>query len=146
MDVDSVCYSWSGNLGNLLPLTGADNTQYLQGLFNSISSVAVGNSGGAITNSFNTIMQGDKQIMKSGRLDSNTGNLSVQYPYIKIERPIWTRPANYEELHGMPYDAENSISNMSGFVKFNVVNVESSTATDAEKEKIKDLLTEGIII
>ena len=146
MDVDSVCYSWSGNLANLLPLTGADNTQYLQGLFNSISSVAVGNSGGSITNSFNTIMQGDKQIMKSGRLDSNTGNLSVQYPYIKIERPIWTRPDNYEELHGMPYDAENSISNMSGFVKFNVVNVESSTATDAEKEKIKDLLTEGIII
>ena len=77
MDVDSVCYSWSGNLANLLPLTGADNTQYLQGLFNSISSVAVGNSGGSITNSFNTIMQGDKQIMKSGRLDSNTGNLSI---------------------------------------------------------------------
>ena len=146
MDVDSVTYSWSGNLATQLPLNGVDNTQYLQGLISSVSSVAMGNVGGSIANSVNTVFMGDKAIMKSGRLDCNTGNLGIMYPYIKVERPVWTRPDNYEEIHGMPYDAENSISNMSGFVKFNVVNVESSTATDAEKEKIKDLLTEGIII
>ena len=146
MDVDSVCYSWSGNLANLLPLTGADNTQYLQGLFNSISSVAVGNSGGSITNSFNTIMQGDKQIMKSGRLDSNTGNLSVQYPYIKIERPIWARPGNYLDMVGQPYFAEDTIGNLTGFVKVIEVKSELNGVPEESRDRIIELLKDGVYI
>ena len=146
MDVDSVCYTWSGNLSNLLPLTGADNTQYLQGLFNSISSVAVGNSGGSITNSFNTIMQGDKQIMKSGRLDSNTGNLSVQYPYIKIERPIWARPTNYLDMLGQPYFAEDTIGNLTGFVKVVEVKSELNGVPEESRDKIIELLKDGVYI
>ena len=146
MDVDSVCYSWSGNLANLLPLTGADNTQYLQGLFNSISSVAVGNSGGAITNSFNTIMQGDKQIMKSGRLDSNTGNLSVQYPYIKIERPIWARPSNYLGMMGQPYFAEDTLGNLSGYVKVTEVKSELNGVPEESRDRIIELLKDGVYI
>ena len=146
MDVDSVCYSWSGNLANLLPLTGADNTQYLQGLFNSISSVAVGNSGGAITNSFNTIMQGDKQIMKSGRLDSNTGNLSVQYPYIKIERPIWARPSNYLDMLGQPYFAEETLGNLSGYVKVTEVKSELNGVPEESRDRIIELLKDGVYI
>lgn len=146
MDVDSVCYTWSGNLSNLLPLTGADNTQYLQGLFNSISSVAVGNSGGSITNSFNTIMQGDKQIMKSGRLDSNTGNLSVQYPYIKIDRPIWSRPGNYLDMVGQPYFAEDTIGNLTGFVKVVEVKSELNGVPEESRDRIIELLKDGVYI
>ena len=146
MDVDSICYTWSGNLANLLPLTGADNTQYLQGLFNSISSVAVGNSGGSITNSFNTIMQGDKQIMKSGRLDSNTGNLSVQYPYIKIERPIWARPSNYLDMMGQPYFAEDTLGNLSGFVKVTEVKSELNGVPEESRDRIIELLKDGVYI
>lgn len=146
MDVDSVTYSWSGNLSTQLPLTGADNTQYLQGLFNSISSVAVGNSGGSITNSFNTIMQGDKQIMKSGRLDSNTGNLSIMFPYIKIERPIWVRPNNYLDMMGQPYFAEDTLGNLSGFVKVTEVKSELNGVPEESRDRIIELLKEGVYI
>lgn len=146
MDVDSVTYSWSGNLSTQLPLTGADNTQYLQGLFNSISSVAVGNSGGSITNSFNTIMQGDKQIMKSGRLDSNTGNLSIMFPYIKIERPIWARPSNYLDMMGQPYFAEDTLGNLSGYVKVTEVKSELNGVPEESRDRIIELLKEGVYI
>lgn len=146
MDVDSVTYSWSGNLSTQLPLTGADNTQYLQGLFNSISSVAVGNSGGSITNSINTIFNGDKQIMKSGRLDSNTGNLSIMFPYIKIERPIWARPNNYLDMLGQPYFAEDTLGNLSGFVKVTEVKSELNGVPEASRDRIIELLKEGVYI
>lgn len=146
MDVDSITYSWSGNLSTQLPLTGADNTQYLQGLFNSISSVAVGNSGGSITNSFNTIMQGDKQIMKSGRLDSNTGNLSIMFPYIKIERPIWARPDNYLDMLGQPYFAEDTLGNLSGYVKVTEVKSELYGVPEESRDRIIELLKEGVYI
>lgn len=146
MDVDSITYSWSGNLSTQLPLTGADNTQYLQGLFSSISSVAVGNCGGSITNSFNTVMQGDKQIMKSGRLDSNTGNLSIMFPYIKIERPIWARPSNYLDMIGQPYFAEDTLGNLSGFVKVTEVKSELNGVPEESRDKIIELLKEGVYI
>ena len=146
MDVDSVTYSWSGNLSTQLPLTGADNTQYLQGLFNSISSVAVGNVGGSINNSFNTIMQGDKQIMKSGRLDSNTGNLSIMYPFIKIERPIWARPNNYLDMLGQPYFAEDTLGNLSGYVKVTEVKSELNGVPEESRDRIIELLKDGVYI
>lgn len=146
MDVDSVTYSWSGNLATQLPLNGADNTQYLQSLYNSVSSVAVGNVGGSIGNSFNTVLQGDKQIMKSGRIDGNTGNLSIMYPFIKIERPIWTRPTNYLTMQGQPYDATETLSNLSGYVKVKEVKSELSNVPLEMRDKIVDLLKEGVYI
>lgn len=146
MDVDSVTYSWSGNLANQLPLNGVDNTQYLQSLFNSISSVAMGTVGGSITQSFNTVMQGDKQIMKSGRLDGNTGNLSIMYPFIKIERPIWTRPDTYLTMQGQPFDATETLSNLSGYVKVKEVKSELSNVPLEMQDRIIELLKEGVYI
>lgn len=146
MDVDSVTYSWSGNLSTQLPLTGADNTQYLQGLFNSISSVAIGSSGGGITNSMYTIFNGNKEIIKSGRLDSNTGNLSIQFPYIKIERPIWARPDNYLDMVGQPYFAEDTLGNLSGFVKVTEVKSELNGVPEESRDRIIELLKDGVYI
>ena len=146
MDVDSVTYSWSGNLSTQLPLTGADNTQYLQGLFNSISSVAIGSSGGSITNSMNTIFNGDKQIIKSGRLDANTGNLSIMFPYIKIERPIWVRPSNYLDMMGQPYFAEDTLGNLSGYVKVTEVKSELNGVPEESRDRIIELLKDGVYI
>lgn len=146
MDVDSVTYSWSGNLSTQLPLTGADNTQYLQGLFNSISSVAIGSSGGVITNSMYPIFNGDKQIIKSGRLDSNTGNLSIMFPYIKIERPIWTRPSNYLDMMGQPYFAEDTLGNLSGLVKVTEVKSELNGVPKESRDRIIELLQGGVYI
>lgn len=146
MDVDSVTYSWSGNLSTQLPLTGADNTQYLQGLFNSISSVAIGSSGGVITNSMYPIFNGDKQIIKSGRLDSNTGNLSIMFPFIKIERPIWARPGNYLDMIGQPYFAEDTLGNLSGYVKVTEVKSELNGVPEESRDRIIDLLKDGVYI
>lgn len=146
MDVDSVTYSWSGNLSTQLPLTGADNTQYLQGLFNSISSVAIGSCGGVITNSMYPIFNGDKQIIKSGRLDSNTGNLSIMFPFIKIERPIWARPDNYLDMLGQPYFAEDTLGNLSGYVKVMEVKSELNGVPKESRDKIIELLQEGVYI
>lgn len=161
MDVDAVTYSWSGNLSNQLPLTGADNTQYLQGLFNSISSVAIGSVGGLstqsrkvaigssgkmITDSLYPIFNGNKEIIKSGRLDSNTGILSIQYPFIKIERPVWSRPDNYLDVIGQPYFADDTLGNLSGFVKVKEVKSELNGVPAESRDRIIELLKDGVYI
>lgn len=141
--VNSVLYSWTGNMGVQLPINARDvSTQYLA-LLNSAAQMTAGNYIGAT----NTFVNGIKPtIEKGGRMDSNAGNISVLKPYLIIERPIWQKPTNYAVQQGEISNLWESISSLTGFVKFVDINVESSTATDAEKEKIKDLLTEGIII
>ena len=156
MDVDSVTYEWSGNLATQLPLTGNDASQYLLGLMQSVTSVATINYGGkkpivaanlgsdvdnAITASFNK-----NKIINSGRLDSNTGNLSIMYPYIKIERPIWSRPNNYLDMIGQPYNAENTLGSLSGYVEVEEVKSELNGVPEESRDRIIELLKEGVYI
>lgn len=156
MDVDSVTYEWSGNLATQLPLTGNDASQYLLGLMQSVTSVATINYGGkkpivaanlgsdvdnAITASFNK-----NKIINSGRLDSNTGNLSIMYPYIKIERPIWSRPNNYLDMIGQPYNAENTLGSLSGYVEVEEVKSELNGVPKESRDRIIELLKDGVYI
>lgn len=156
MDVDSVTYEWSGNLATQLPLTGNDASQYYLGLMQSVTSVATINYGGkkpivaanlgsdvdnAITASFNK-----NKIINSGRLDSNTGNLSIMYPYIKVERPIWSRPNNYLDMIGQPYNAENTLGNLTGYVEVEEVKSELNGVPEESRERIIELLKDGVYI
>lgn len=156
MDVDSVTYEWSGNLATQLPLTGNDASQYYLGLMQSVTSVATINYGGkkpiiaanlgsdvdnAITASFNK-----NKIINSGRLDANTGNLSIMYPYIKIERPIWSRPNNYLDMIGQPYNAENTLGNLTGYVEVEEVKSELNGVPEESRDRIVELLKDGVYI
>lgn len=156
MNVDSVTYEWSGNVATQLPLTGNDASQYYLGLMQSVTSVATINYGGkkpiiaanlgsdvdnAITASFNK-----NKIINSGRLDSNTGNLSIMYPYIKIERPIWSRPNNYLDMIGQPYNAENTLGSLSGYVEVEEVKSELNGVPEESRDRIIELLKDGVYI
>lgn len=145
MDVDSVTYEWSGNLATQLPLTGNDASQYLHGLMQSVTAFATTNIGSAISNATTATFNKNK-IITSGRLDSNTGNLSIMYPYIKIERPIWSRPNNYLDMIGQPYNAENTLGSLSGYVEVEEVKSELNGVPEESRDKIIELLKDGVYI
>lgn len=146
-DVDSVPYEWSGNIATQLPLTGNDASQYLLGLMQSVTSFATTNfgSGVSISNVASATFNKNK-IMTSGRLDSNTGNLSIMYPYIKVERPIWSRPNNYLDMIGQPYDAENTLGNLTGYVEVAEVKSELNNVPEESRDRIIELLKDGVYI
>ena len=156
MDVDSVTYEWSGNIATQLPLTGNDASQYLLGLMQSVTSITtisygskqpiVGANLGSIATNVATAGFNKNKIITSGRLDSNTGNLSIMYPYIKIERPIWSRPNNYLDMIGQPYDAENTLGNLSGYVQVAEVKSELNGVPEESRDRIIELLKEGVYI
>ena len=156
MDVDSVTYEWSGNIATQLPLTGNDASQYLLGLMQSVTSITTinygskapivaANLGNAATNAITASFNKNK-IMTSGRLDSNTGNLSIMYPYIKIERPIWSRPNNYLDMIGQPYNAENTLGSLSGYVEVEEVKSELNGVPKEMRDSIIELLKDGVYI
>lgn len=147
MDVDCVTYEWSGNIATQLPLTGNDASQYLLGLMQSVTSFATTNFGSGISiNNVASATFNKNKIITSGRLDSNTGNLSIMYPYIKIERPIWSRPNNYLDMIGQPYNAENTLGSLSGYVEVEEVKSELNGVPKESRDKIIELLQEGVYI
>lgn len=147
MDVDSVTYEWSGNIATQLPLTGNDASQYLLGLMQSVTSFATTNFGSGISiNNVASATFNKNKIMTSGRLDSNTGNLSIMYPYIKVERPIWSRPNNYLDMIGQPYNAENTLGSLSGYVEVEEVKSELNGVPEESRDRIIELLKDGVYI
>lgn len=147
MDVDSVTYEWSGNIATQLPLTGNDASQYLLGLMQSVTSFATTNFGSGISiNNVASATFNKNKIITSGRLDSNTGNLSIMYPYIKIERPIWSRPNNYLDMIGQPYNAENTLGSLSGYVEVEEVKSELNGVPKESRDRIIELLQNGVYI
>lgn len=147
MDVDSVTYEWSGNIATQLPLTGNDASQYLLGLMQSVTSFATTNFGSGVSiNNVASATFNKNKIITSGRLDSNTGNLSIMYPYIKIERPIWSRPNNYLDMVGQPYNAENTLGSLSGYVEVEEVKSELNGVPEKSRDRIIELLKEGVYI
>lgn len=147
MNVDSVTYEWSGNIATQLPLTGNDASQYLLGLMQSVTSFATTNFGSGISiNNVASATFNKNKIITSGRLDSNTGNLSIMYPYIKVERPIWSRPNNYLDMIGQPYDAENTLGNLSGYVQVAEVKSELNGVPEESRDRIIELLKDGVYI
>lgn len=145
MNVDSVPYEWTGNIATQLPLTGNDASQYYLGLIQSATSVATANFGSAISNA-NSATFNKNKIITSGRLDSNTGNLSIMYPYIKVERPIWSRPNNYLDMIGQPYNAENTLGNLTGYVEVEEVKSELNGVPEESRDRIIELLKDGVYI
>ena len=147
MDVDSITYEWSGNIATQLPLTGNDASQYLLGLMQSVTSFATTNFGSGISiNNVASATFNKNKIITSGRLDSNTGNLSIMYPYIKIERPIWSRPNNYLDMIGQPYNAENTLGNLTGYVEVEEVKSELNGIPEESRDRIIELLKDGVYI
>lgn len=142
-NLNSVMYSFSGNMGTQLPINSRDtSTQYLA-LLNATSQMVAGN----YVSATNIAVTGlSPTIEKAGRLDSNSGNISVLRPYLIVERPMWQKPSNYGEYQGETAYIYDKLSNLSGYVEIEAVKSELNGVPKESRERIIELLQNGVYI
>lgn len=142
-NLNSVMYSFSGNMGTQLPINSRDtSTQYLA-LLNATSQMVMGN----YVSATNTAVTGlSPTIEKAGRLDSNSGNISVLKPYLIVERPMWQKPSNYGEYQGETAYIFDKLSNLSGYVEVEAVKSELNGVPKDSRDRIIELLQNGVYI
>lgn len=142
-NLNSVMYSFSGNMGTQLPINSRDtSTQYLA-LLNATSQMVMGN----YVSATNIAVTGlSPTIEKAGRLDSNSGNISVLKPYLIVERPMWQKPSNYGDYKGETSYIFDKLSNLSGYVEVEEVKSELNGVPKEARDTIIDLLKEGVYI
>lgn len=141
-------YTYSGDCSIQIPLTSSDRTRLLSGaITGAIGGFATGGVAGAMIGAGVGSYMGGSNITKSGNFNGNSGALNVKKPYIIISRKIPYDANNYNELLGYPSNENILLKNCNGFTRVkecftdNIIN-----ATYSEKNEIKELLKNGIII
>lgn len=143
-----IVHQTTGNMAYHMPVTSIDYSRMYSSLITGVVGIAgnaaTGNVSGAISETLSTIQNFHPQIQMNGNFGGNTGICSNKKPYLIIERPVPNVPENYSEIKGNTSNVSVKLGNCSGFTKISEMQIKHIVATDAEKEKILNLLSSGV--
>lgn len=155
-----VLYTYNGSCITNVPITAANFSGAIQ---NAVSAVisgigvagAVAGGGGAVAamgavgllnTAANTIMNNRPQIQRSGNLGGSAGIMTIQKPYVIIERPRLSVPYNMQKFVGQCSNISNKLVYLSGFTMCEYVHIENCIGTSEEIAEIENLLKQGVYL
>ena len=155
-----VLYSYNGSCISNIPLTSINFSSAIQNAISAVCSgaatiagIATGAApltaagvGGLVNSAANTALNSKPSIQRSGSLGGSAGILSVQKPYVIIERPNLSVPANVQKYVGQTSNITATLGTLSGFTMVEYVHIEGVPATDEEIKEIEQLLKEGVYL
>ena len=147
--LNSVLYTYIGDMSNSVPLTSTQNNFFKQILGNLTNPTAL------ITNSgVQFAMAGASGVnattyTHSGNIGGNNGFMSVLTPYLIIRRPVNIKPSDYERTFGYPAYTSTTLKNQTGYCRYRECYYDYRFE-DLEKEVSDEILnklkTKGIYI
>lgn len=174
--LNSVLYNWSGNMATQIPITSANFSQVFGSMMTAVAAIGVGAitggmgaaaagtgaeaasssavMGGALSGAghglaanIGNVINSKPHVTKSGRLDGTVGALSQFTPYLIIERPVQSLSAKFQEEQGYPSNIVQRLGDLSGMTVCEApIMTGFSGATEEEKEAIRAMLCEGVIL
>ena len=146
--LNSVLYTFSGDMSNEVPLTASQNN-FLKSLVANPLDVK-----GTLTTALNgglasAIGGMSHSYSHTGNIGGNVGYLSVMTPYLIIRRPVNVKPSDYERTFGYPACTSVTLENQKGYCRYRECYFDSQLF-DLEKEVCDEILnklkTKGIYI
>ena len=147
--LNSVLYTYIGDMSNSVPLTSTQNNFFKQILGNLTNPTAlITNSGVQFT------MAGISGVnattyTHSGNIGGNNGFMSVLTPYLIIRRPVNVKPADYEKTFGYPACTSETLANQKGYCRYRECyynNKYLDLEKDVADEILNNLKTKGVYI
>ena len=149
----SVLYSYIGQCGSSIPISGNDWTNVVNGVLSIAGSVgSMVATGGATApvealNIASTAVNTMKpSIEKSGSLSGTGGLMGIQTPYLIITRPRQAIPARQNKFIGYPSFITDTLANVHGYTEVESIHLEGISATGAELSEIETILKGGVIL
>lgn len=150
-NLESVLYHWNGNLGTQIPITGQSFSEIYKTLVNTITTIGLASStGGAslaagASLALNNALNSSVNVQRTNSIGSTYGVMSVQTPYLIIERPIQQVPKNYLQEYGSPCNLTEKVSDLSGYTELESIHLDSVNLTYNEKNELITLLNNGVV-
>ena len=164
---NSVIAQYVGNCLIVSPFTGSNFNAVFSGLVSltqaGLGVISGGVLAGATGGILNGVVQGvgstinqsgsivgeimstKPQIEKSGAISSHSGLLGVLTPHLIITRPRTVVPENQNVLNGYPCLAFKNFSDLTGFTVIQQTNLKGIPCSEAELQKITNLLYQGVV-
>ena len=164
----SVKFHYQGQCSTQVPITNADYSSVISagiGLIGNASQVvgsavtggAGGGIGGAVAGAVSgaisqapavasNVMSAKPDIRSGGAIGSSAGILSVQRPYLIIERPKQSVPAFQNHFTGYPSNVTAKVGDLTGYTEFESINLDGIALTDAEKSELDSILKGGVYL
>lgn len=134
-----------------VPLQASDYATKVSGLISAIGTVAAGMAAGGVgamtgaANLSNTLMQKPGSTHANG-YNASSSYLSHRCPYLIIERQTSQFSQKYPEEVGLPLNVMRTLGAMEGLTKCEAAHLDTIPCSIEGKEKISQLLAEGIIL
>ena len=155
-----VLYAYNGSCITNVPLTAENFSGAIQNAISAVASAAgvlVGAATGAapisamgamglLNSAANTALNSKPTIQRSGNLGGSAGIISVQKPFIIIERPDYSLAGNIKHYTGYTSNFTASLGSCSGFTLVEYVHLNGIHATSQELGEIESLLKEGVML
>ena len=155
-----VLYSYNGSCITNVPLTSVNFSSAIQNAVSAVCSgagiiagIATGaapitamSAAGLLNSAANTALNSKPSVQRSGSLGGSAGILSVQTPYVIIERPNMSVPANVQNYAGQVSNITMSLGACRGFTMVEFIHLHNVTGTSEEIKEIEALLKEGVIL
>lgn len=148
---ESMIGQYAGVAAVHVPLQASDYATKVSGLISAIGTVAAGMAAGGVGTMAGAANLGNTLMQKPGSTHANGYNASSSYlshrcPYLIIERQVSQFSEKYMEEVGLPLNVMRTLGSMSGLTKCESAHLDSIPCSVEGKEKISQLLAEGIIL
>lgn len=155
-----VLYQYNGNCITNVPLTSINYSQAIQNAVSAVGSIAtmtVGAVTGAApiaamgatslaTQAANTAINSKPTVQRSGSMGGSAGMLSVQTPYLIINRPKLSVPDKLNKFTGNTYNVTRKLSTLRGFTMVDYIHLDGIPCTENERKELLSILKEGVIL
>lgn len=155
-----VLYSYNGSCISNIPLTSINFSSAIQNAVSAVCSgagIIAGMATGAapvtamgiaglLGSAANTAINSKPSVQRSGSLGGSAGVLSIQKPYVIIERPNLSVPSFVNKFVGNCSNITMYLNDCHGFTMVEYIHLHDIPATDEEIQEIEALLKEGVIL
>lgn len=148
-----VIYQYTGSCAEHYPLSSGSYIGIVTGAAGIVGGIAATvASGGAAAPMLLGAAAGisgmHANIQRSNSFTANAGAMGIKKPYFIISRPQTAMARDYEHYTGIGSNSLVTLASLSGYVKVNEIYLINSNTgmTDAEQQKIKDILKKGVVV
>lgn len=150
---DSVLYTYNTQVITEIPYNMSSYGRLVQSII-GVAGTAIGAAaggagaiiGGGIGGALGTAMTKHSDISRGGALGGVVGVMGDFVPYLIIHRPIQSLAGDFASKKGYPSNISATLGSVSGYTVVDKIHLTGIDCTDTERDEIRALLKDGVII
>lgn len=146
---NTVVATFGGNCCVHMPITGLNYSSMITGIVSggaAITGAAINKDLGGMARGVTDVLSAKPSLEQSNGYNAGMSYMCYRQPYLLIERPVASFSKNYPHEQGLPLNATQKLSNLSGMTICENVVLDNFPCLPEEKEMIQAALAEGIIL